>query len=101
MCREASRLCQRDEERKLVLEVLRRNPSAQGLSLVVLHLHSAGLKAEAGVVAVSIAEKILPKDPAAVADAMQQVLKAGGDSDVTNRAKALLDRAAPASSKNK
>jgi HEAT repeat protein len=101
MCREASRLCQRDEERKLVLEVLRRNPSAQGLSLVVLHLHSAGLKAEAGVVAVSIAEKILPKDPAAVADAMRQVLKAGGDSDVTNRAKALLDRAAPTSSNRK
>jgi len=94
MCREASKLCQRDEEKKLVIEVLRRNPSAEGLALVVPHLHNAGLKAEASAVAVSIGEKILPKDPAAVAEAMKQVLQAGADGDVTNRAKALLDRAA-------
>ena len=93
MCREASQLCQRDDERKLVIEVLRRYPCAEGLSLVVPHLQSAGLKAEASKAAVSIAEKIAPKEPAAVAEAMKQVLQAGGDPDVTARAKALLNRA--------
>jgi len=101
MCREASSLCQRDEEKKLVLEVLRRNPSAEGLALVLPHLANAGLKAEAGTVAVWIGERILPKAPAAVADAMKEVLQAGAGGDVTNRAKALLERASRASSPNR
>jgi HEAT repeat protein len=94
MCREASKLCQRDEERKLVLEVLSRYPSAAGLSLATPHLRSAGLKAAASGAAVSIAEKVIQSDPAAVAEAMRQVVDAGGDPGVTNRAKALLDQAA-------
>jgi len=101
MCREASKLCQRDEEKKLVLEVLRRNPCAEGLSLVIPHLRNTGLKAEASRAAVSIAEKVIRSDRAAVADAMKQVLEAGGDGDVTDRAKALLDQAARRSSGKK
>ena len=101
MCREAWQLCQRDDEKKLVLDALRRYPSAQGLAMVVPHLRSAGLKAEAGSAAVSIAEKIVRRNPAAVADAMKQVLDAGADSDVANRAKALLEQAAAKSSKKK
>ena len=92
MCGEASQLCQRDDERKLVIEVLRRNPSAEGLALVVTYLRSAELKSEASSTAVTIAEKVLPKKPAAVADAMQQVLDSG-DGDVAKRAQALLDQA--------
>lgn len=97
MCREASGLCQRDEEKKLVLEILRRNASAQGLALVLPHLANAGLKAEAGSVAVWIGERIVVKDPAAVADAMKQVLQAGAGGDVANRAKSLLERVSRAS----
>ncbi|MCY2991344.1 MAG: HEAT repeat domain-containing protein [Planctomycetota bacterium] len=100
MCGEASKICQRDDERKLVLEVLRRNPSAEGLALVVPYLRSAELKAEASSTAVTIAEKVLPKNPAAVADAMQQVLQTG-DRDVAKRAQALLDQAARKSSAKK
>jgi len=101
MCREAWQLCQRDDEKKLVLEVLRRYPSAQGLALVLPQLRNAALKAEAGSAAVTIAEKIARRNPAAVADAMKQVLEAGADGDVANRAKVLLDEAAPKSSKKK
>lgn len=93
MCREASLLAQRDDERKLVIEVLRRYPCAEGLALVLPHLQSGALRAEAANTAVSIAEKIVQKEPSPVAAAMKQVLQAGADPDVTARAKALLDRA--------
>jgi len=101
MCREAWQLCQRDDEKKLVLDALRRYPSAQGLAMVIPHLRNTGLKAEASSAAVSIAEKIVRRNPAAVADAMKQVLDAGADSDVANRAKALLEQGATKSSKKK
>jgi HEAT repeat protein len=92
MCREASALCQRDEEKKLVLEILQRHPSAESLSLAASFLAQADVKQEAGSAAVAIAEKLIRQDPAAVAKAMQQVL-AAGDTGATDRAKALLDRA--------
>jgi len=92
MCREASQLCQRDDERKLVIEVLRRYPCAEGLTLVVPHLQSPSLKAEAAKAAVTIAEKIAQKEPAAVAEAMRAVIQSGADADVINRAKALSVR---------
>ena len=94
MCGEAMKLCQRDNEKNLVIEVLRRNPSAAGLALVTPHLHNPELKTEASEAALAIAEKIVQSDPAAVAEAMKQVAEASRDSKVTDRAKALLDRAA-------
>jgi HEAT repeat protein len=92
MCREATAVCQRDEEKKLVLEILQRHPSAESLSLVLPFLTQADVKQEAGNAAVAIAAKVIRQDPAAVAKAMQQVL-AAGDTVATDRAKALLDRA--------
>ena len=93
MCREALKLCERDEEKKLVLEVLRRYPSAEGLSLAVPLVREAPVKNEAILAAVSIAEKIAAKAPAAVAEAMKQVIDAKGNADITGRAKAVLDQA--------
>jgi len=93
MAREASALAQRDEEKKLVIGLLRRYPSADGLALVLPHLRDAKLKAEAGLAAVSIADKVVASNPSAVAEAMKQVVQSGANTDVTNRAKALLDRA--------
>ena len=93
MCREASQLCRRDEEKKLVLEVLQRNPCAEGLSLAVPYLDTPALKAEAGAAAVAIAEKVVEKDPAAVAGAMKAVIAAGVGPDVTRQARGLLERA--------
>jgi HEAT repeat protein len=96
MCREVSKLCKRDAEKKLILEVLRRYPSAEGLSMALPYLQSTALKSEAGRAAVVIGEKILSGNAPAVADAMKQVLDAGCDAEVTNRAKALLNQAAGA-----
>ncbi len=101
MCGEAAKLCERDDEKKLVIEVLRRNPSTAGLALVIPYLASAELKTEAGDVAVSIAEKVVKTDPAAVASAMKQLLEGGGDQKVLDRAKALAEQAAQKSSAEK
>ncbi len=93
MCREAMELAWRDAEKKLVLEVLGRNPSAESLSLAVPHLDSAALKEAASAAAVAIAEKILDSHPAQVAEAMPKVLQATADGELTGRAKRLLNRA--------
>jgi hypothetical protein len=93
MCQKVLPLCQRDDEKTLVLQVLELNPAAPGLKLAVGLLKQASLKEEAGRVAVAIAEKVIAGDKAAVADAMTQVVAAGGNADVVNRAKALADQA--------
>jgi hypothetical protein len=93
MCQRALDVAQRDEEKKLVLEVLARNPSPKSLSLAVSLVDNAGLRNDAGRVAVAIAEKIVQRNREAVAAAMQQVIRAGGDQDVINKAKTLAERA--------
>jgi HEAT repeat protein len=93
MCRKALEVCQRDDEKMLVLEVLELNPTAQGLPLAVSLLKQASLKDKAGSVAVAIADKVIGSDPGAVADAMKQVIAAGGNPEVVNRAKALAESA--------
>jgi hypothetical protein len=69
-CREALELAEGDEERAVVLEALGRVPSRQSLALVVPYLDVASLKAAAGSAAVSIGEKIVFAEPAAVAEAL-------------------------------
>lgn len=101
MCREASALCQRDEERRLVLEVLRRYPCPEGLALTVTYLKNPQMRVEACSDAVAIGEKLVQSDPAAVADAMKQVLQSGASAEMANRAKALLDQASRRSSGNR
>jgi hypothetical protein len=93
MCRQALDVCQRGEEKKLVLDVLGRNPSSQALALCASLLKDPAVKDDASQVAVAIAEKVIQGDPAAVADAMQQVIAAGGNPDIVNKAKALAEQA--------
>jgi HEAT repeat protein len=95
MCREALAISERDDEKKLVIEVLRRNPSAAGLTLTLPHLENAKLKGEAAGAAVAIAEKIVDRNPAAVAAAMKRVVEAGVDAETTNRAATLAAKAQP------
>ncbi len=92
MCHEAIAIAQRDDEKKLVLQVLARNPSPESLAMVVPHLDNAGLKEEAAKAAVTIGEKIARANPAAVSEAMKKVVEAAGDSDAGKRAKVLLTR---------
>ncbi len=93
MTRQAMAVANRDEERRLVLDVLTRVPSPQSLNQAIEQLKSPTLKQDAGLVAVQIADKVVQQNPRAVAKAMQQVLDAGVTGDTAARAKALLDRA--------
>jgi hypothetical protein len=102
MCRQAQGVCRRDEERKLVIEVLRLTPSAESLALVTPQLSNAALKQDAAAAAVAIAEKIVGREPQAVTEAMKLVLAATPTRAVAERAKAVLGKAsagAPAGSR--
>lgn len=93
MCAKALPLCQRDDERRLVLEVLRRYPSAEGIALAAGLLQHQQLKEEAASAVVAIAEKIGQREPAAVAQALKQVIAASVGQDATQKAQSLLDQA--------
>jgi HEAT repeat protein len=94
MCRNALALAGRDEEKKLVLEVLGRIPSPAALALVTPHLAEPGLQEAAALAAVKIGEKLAQSQPAEVAAAMRQVLQATKNKDLARRAQTLLDRPA-------
>jgi HEAT repeat protein len=93
MGREAWKLCERADEKKLVLDVFRRNPSTESLSLVVPHLRNPALKKDAAEAVVTIAKALAAKEPAAVAEALKQVIEGGGDAKTIGAAKALLEQA--------
>ena len=65
MCRQALKLADRDEERALVLDALKRCPSAESIELASSLLDDKGVHEHAVETAVFIAEKIKDKDPAA------------------------------------
>jgi HEAT repeat protein len=92
MSKQAFATATRDEERKLVLDTLTRFPSPAALRMVTPHLTNAALRDEACQAAVTICEKIVTTNPAAVAAAMPQVIAVSEDQALTNRAKVLVDR---------
>ena len=93
MCEEALRAAQRDEERRLVLAVLGRIPTAKAMSMVVPHLAHPALAEEAATAALRIGEGIVQSEPGLVADAMQQVLKSSVSGEQAAQAKKLLQHA--------
>ncbi len=89
----ALKVAQRDDEKKLAVGMLRRSPTLDSLGAAVLLLADPAVKAEAGVVAVFIGEKLVRGEPAAVGAAMKQVIAAKLPGDASVRAKALVDMA--------
>ena len=96
MCSNALALARRDEEKKLVLEVLGRIQLPAALALITPHLAEPGLQETAALAAVKLGEKLAKSQPADVAAAMRQVLKATKNKDLARRAQTLLDRPANA-----
>ena len=86
-------LIERDEEKKLALAALAATPTVEALALVTPHLGNPALKEEASLAAVAIAEKVIGRHPAQVAEAMEQVAKATRNKPTAKRARALLGRA--------
>ncbi|MBM4157058.1 MAG: hypothetical protein FJ221_18845 [Lentisphaerae bacterium] len=87
--RQAMSLAAGDEDRKLALSALGASASVEALAQVVPHLASAGLKEEAALAAVLIAEKLSAPRPPEVAAAMARVIAATSDKDLAKRARTL------------
>lgn len=93
ICKEAIALADREEEKKMALGTLGGIPSAEALALVVPYVDQAPMKGEACAAAVAVAEKIVRRQPGAVAAAMRKVLDAAEDPALKKKAKDLLDQA--------
>ena len=93
MCRNAAVLIERNEEKKLLLGALRTVPEAEALSMAMTHLDDPTTRNEASFAAIAIGEKILEQKPGDVADAMQKVMQATNNRNVTRRAEAVLNKA--------
>jgi len=92
MARKAAALAQRNEERQLLLGVLGEVPAAEALSMVMGHVADAAIMEEACMAAVAVSEKIFEQNPGEVADALQEVMRATQNEDVTRRAQTILDK---------
>lgn len=75
ICRNALAICRQPAEQKLVLDVLKRHPTIDGLKLAVRIMQTPELKPEATSVAMAIAQKLGGK----TADARQVLAQAGLD----------------------
>jgi len=93
ICKQASVLIQRVEEKKLLLGALSTIPSADALSMAMSHLDDSAITLEASFAAVAISEKIVGQKRGEVAEAMQKVLKATNNRNVRNRARKTLNEA--------
>jgi len=93
MCKNATVLIERNEEKKLLLGVLGTVPAAEALSMAMAHLDDPATSNEASFAAVAIAEKIVEQKPGEVADAMQKVMRATKNRNVTRLARTILNKA--------
>jgi hypothetical protein len=89
----AMALADRNEEKQLVLSALANVPTADALVLVASHLDNPGIKEEACIAAVSIAEKIAASRDARVSTVMKQVAKLTADRELAARATAVAGQA--------
>ncbi len=71
--KELTPMIERIEEKRLLLAALGEIPTADSLALVTTYLRDNSLKQEAAIAAVAVAEKIVGKHPAEVAEAMALV----------------------------
>lgn len=93
MSQQAIEAAQRADEKRLAIDVLSRVPSGAALKQALPYLQDPSLKEAASDAAIKIADKIVQHTPRQVADAMKQVIAATGNTDLSNRAKALLNQA--------
>ena len=82
----------RDEEKKLLLSAFASVPDAKAAEAIKPFLNNPGLKNEAGLAAMALAES-LPKGNRALARSLAQAVKeAGVAAEITQRADALLNK---------
>jgi HEAT repeat protein len=89
MCRKALAIAERDEERALALEAMKRCPSAESIQLASSLVDDSELRDRAVEAAVFIGEQIKDRDPAAARVAGQKALEAEPPRELAERARAL------------
>jgi hypothetical protein len=89
MCRKALAIAERDEERALALEAMKRCPSAESIKLATALVQDAELRERAVEAAVFIGERIKDQNPAAAAAAGKKALEADPPRELAERARAL------------
>jgi len=92
MAREADGLVQFDEDKKLLIGMLGEIPAVEAISMAMTHLDNSQTRDEASFAIVAISEKIVLQKPDEVADALKKVLQVTDNKNVTDRAKAILDK---------
>lgn len=90
VCRNTLQIAERDDEKKLVLDVLRRHPAPDGLAIAASLLTDARLKEQACVTIVAVADKVISTSSAEAETALKQVLQTTRNPDVMQRAKQLI-----------
>jgi HEAT repeat protein len=95
MCKQAAGVIQRDEEKRLLLGTLSSIGSPEAIAMILPYLDDQGIRREAGLAVVAIAEKQLrgrstPPNAAELAGPLEKVIQAGISNDLTARANALL-----------
>lgn len=91
MCRKALSVAERPDERRLVLDVLRRNPSPESLALAAELVAQSDIQEAAGDAVVTIAEKLNRNVPG-LKEALQTVLQHCRNAQIRARAEALMKR---------
>jgi HEAT repeat protein len=89
MCRQALAVAERDDERALALDALKRCPSAESIELASSLLSDEELRDRAVETAIFIGEKIKAQNPAAAKTAGEKALKADPKGKLAERARAL------------
>jgi HEAT repeat protein len=92
MFREIMTLAQRDDERRIALDILKQIRTTDSLSTAVGYLDQPKLSDAAATVAVTLSEKMLATKPDEVAAAMRRVLQACKNKDVVEKARGVLNR---------
>jgi HEAT repeat protein len=90
VCRNMLAIATRSEDRGLVFEVVRRYPTADGLTLAASLLDEADLKQQACATIVEIADRVSMSEPEATEKALAQVLQLSSDAAVKASAEKSL-----------
>jgi HEAT repeat protein len=92
MFQEIMTLAQRDDERRLALDILKQIRTTESLSTAVKYLEQPKLCDAAASVAVTMSEKMIASKPNEVAAAMQQVIQVAKNKEAVEKARSLLNR---------
>jgi HEAT repeat protein len=98
MCREVAGVIQRDDEKRLLLGTLSKIEAPEAMTVILPYLDDAGVRQEAGIAAVTIAERLLrgrgPWPHAAqLVEPLEKVVQAAPNEQVAKRAETLLQEA--------